>query len=53
MAEMIIRPTMKYIYLGYVLVTVIVVASVVGLKYIAMPTWITPSSDVSPSVSVA
>ena len=43
MAEMIIRPTMKYIYLGYVLVTVIVVASVVGLKYIAMPTWITPA----------
>ena len=34
MAEMIIRPTMKFIYLGYLLVIVIVVASVVALMRI-------------------
>ena len=31
MAEMVVRPTMKFIYLGYLLVIVIVVASVVAL----------------------
>jgi uncharacterized membrane protein YdbT with pleckstrin-like domain len=37
MAEMIIRPTMKFIYLGYALVMVIVVASVVALERVPMP----------------
>ncbi len=37
MAEMIIRPTMKFIYMGYVVVIVIVVASVVALERIQMP----------------
>ena len=37
MAEMLIRPTMKFIYLGYLLVTVIVVASVVAMERIQMP----------------
>jgi membrane protein YdbS with pleckstrin-like domain len=37
MAEMIIRPTMKFIYLGYLLAIVIVVALVVGLMRIAWP----------------
>ena len=36
MAEMIIRPTMKYIYLGYALTVILVVVSVVGLKHIDM-----------------
>ena len=36
MSEMIIRPTMKFIYLGYVVVIVIVAASVVALMRIAM-----------------
>ena len=31
MAEMVIRPTMKFIYLGYIMVIVIVAASVVAL----------------------
>ena len=43
MAEMVIRPTMKYIYLGYVLVVVIVVASVVLLEHIQMPVGIPPA----------
>ena len=34
MAEMIIRPTMKFIYLGYLLVMVIVVALIVALMQI-------------------
>jgi uncharacterized membrane protein YdbT with pleckstrin-like domain len=37
MAEMIIRPTMKFIYMGYVVVIVIVVASVVAMERIQMP----------------
>jgi uncharacterized membrane protein YdbT with pleckstrin-like domain len=37
MAEMIIRPTMKFIYLGYALAVVIVVALVVLLEHIQMP----------------
>ena len=37
MAEMIIRPTMKFIYLGYASVVVIVVALVVLLEHIQMP----------------
>src|SRR5690242_12067897 len=36
MPEMIIRPTMKYIYLGYALSLVIVVVSIVGLEHIQM-----------------
>ena len=41
MAEMIIRPTMKFIYLGYLLVIVIVVASVVALMRVQQwPSWI-------------
>ncbi len=43
MAEMIIRPTMKFIYLGYLLVIVIVAASVVLLMRIVLPPSI-PSS---------
>ena len=43
MAEMIIRPTMKFIYLGYVLVIVIVVASVVALMHIQLPPGIPPA----------
>jgi uncharacterized membrane protein YdbT with pleckstrin-like domain len=37
MAEMIIRPTMKFVYMGYVLVIVIVVASVVAMERIQLP----------------
>jgi uncharacterized membrane protein YdbT with pleckstrin-like domain len=37
MAEMIIRPTMKFIYLGYLLVIVIVIVSVVAMERIQMP----------------
>jgi membrane protein YdbS with pleckstrin-like domain len=37
MAEMIIRPTMKFIYLGYLLVIVIVVALVVALMRVQWP----------------
>ena len=37
MAEMIIRPTMKFIYLGYVVVIVMVVASVVALERLQWP----------------
>jgi len=40
MAEMIIRPTMKFIYLGYAVVVVIVVALVVAMERIQMPPWI-------------
>jgi len=41
MAEMIIRPTMKFIYLGYASVVVIVVALVVAMESIhKMPLWI-------------
>ena len=42
MAEMIIRPTMKFIYLGYLLVVLIVVASVVALMRIQMPPDVPP-----------
>ncbi len=34
MGEMVIRPTMKFIYVGYLLVIAIVVASVVVLMHI-------------------
>ena len=37
MAEMIIRPTMKFIYMGYVVVMVIVVASVVAMERMQLP----------------
>jgi uncharacterized membrane protein YdbT with pleckstrin-like domain len=37
MSEMIIRPTMKFIYMGYVVVLVIVAASVVALERVQMP----------------
>jgi uncharacterized membrane protein YdbT with pleckstrin-like domain len=37
MAEMIIRPTMKYIYLGYALVITLAIVLAVGLKHIQMP----------------
>jgi len=37
MSEMVIRPTMKFIYLGYVVVMVMVVASVVVMERIQMP----------------
>jgi membrane protein YdbS with pleckstrin-like domain len=40
MAEMIIRPTMKFIYMGYVVVIVIVVALVVAMERIQMPSQI-------------
>ncbi|MGA3324700.1 MAG: PH domain-containing protein [Terriglobia bacterium] len=40
MAEMIIRPTMKFIYMGYAVVIVIVVASVVAMERIQMPSQI-------------
>ena len=37
MAEMIIRPTMKFIYFGYLLTTVMVVALVVVLMHVQWP----------------
>jgi uncharacterized membrane protein YdbT with pleckstrin-like domain len=37
MSEMIIRPTMKFIYMGYVVVIVIVVASVVAMERMQLP----------------
>ncbi len=40
MAEMIIRPTMKFIYLGYVVVIVIVVALAMAMERIQMPSQI-------------
>ena len=41
MAEMVVRPTMKFIYLGYLLVIVIVVAAVVALMRVQQwPSWI-------------
>jgi uncharacterized membrane protein YdbT with pleckstrin-like domain len=43
MAEMIIRPTMKFIYLGYLLVMVIVVVLVVAMERIQLPTGIPPT----------
>ena len=42
MAEMIIRPTMKFIYLGYLLVILIVVASVIALMRVQMPPDVPP-----------
>jgi len=42
MAEMIIRPTMKFIYLGYALVILIVVVSVGALERLPMPVEIPP-----------
>lgn len=43
MAEMVIRPTMKYIYLGYGLTIIVIVASIVGLKHLHMPAGIPPA----------
>ncbi len=43
MAEMVIRPTMKFIYLGYIIVIVIVAASVVALMHIQMPDQLPPA----------
>jgi uncharacterized membrane protein YdbT with pleckstrin-like domain len=40
MSEMIIRPTMKFIYLGYAVVVVIVVALVVAMMRMQWPSWI-------------
>ncbi|MGB9485877.1 MAG: PH domain-containing protein, partial [Terriglobia bacterium] len=40
MSEMIIRPTMKFIYLGYAVVVVIVVTLVVATMRMQWPTWI-------------
>ena len=40
MSEMIIRPTMKFIYLGYAAVVVIVVALVVAMMRMQWPSWI-------------
>ena len=40
MSEMIIRPTMKFIYMGYVVVVVIVVALVVAMMRVQWPPWI-------------
>jgi membrane protein YdbS with pleckstrin-like domain len=43
MSEMVIRPTMKFIYLGYALVLLVVVAAVAGAYLVPWPAWI-PSS---------
>ncbi len=40
MSEMIIRPTMKFIYLGYAAVVVIVVALVVAMMRMQWPSWV-------------
>jgi uncharacterized membrane protein YdbT with pleckstrin-like domain len=40
MAEMIIRPTMKFIYMGYTVAVLIVVALVVAMERIQLPPWI-------------
>jgi len=40
MSEMIIRPTMKFIYLGYAVVVVIVLALVVAMMRMQWPSWI-------------
>lgn len=40
MTAMIIRPTMKFIYLGYIAVIVIVAASVIAMLHVAWPDWI-------------
>jgi len=40
MSEMIIRPTMKFIYVGYVLAILIVAAAVVATLHIQWPPWI-------------
>lgn len=37
MAEMIIRPTMKFIYLGYALAVLIVLTVVIGARYVQWP----------------
>ena len=43
MSEMIIRPSMKFIYMGYTVVFLIVVASVIAMMRMPWPSWI-PSS---------
>jgi membrane protein YdbS with pleckstrin-like domain len=43
MAGMVIRPTMKFIYLGYVLVLIFVAASVVVLERTQLPAGIPPA----------
>jgi len=43
MSEMIIRPSMKFIYMGYTVVFLIVVASVIVMMRVQLPPWI-PSS---------
>ena len=40
MSEMIIRPTMKFIYMGYILVILIVAAAVVATLHVQWPPWI-------------
>ncbi len=43
MAEIVIRPTMKFIYLGYLMIAVIVVASVALLMRVTWPPDVSPS----------
>jgi uncharacterized membrane protein YdbT with pleckstrin-like domain len=43
MSEMIIRPTMKFIYMGYALAILIVAAAVIASIHLPWPSWI-PSS---------
>jgi uncharacterized membrane protein YdbT with pleckstrin-like domain len=40
MSEMIIRPTMKFIYMGYTVVLLIVVASVIAMMRVQWPPWV-------------
>ena len=40
MPEMVIRPTMKFIYMGYALVLLMVAAAVVGAYLVPWPAWI-------------
>src|SRR5579862_6886138 len=43
MAEMVIRPTMKFIYLGYVLVLLIVAASIIVLEHTQLLAGVPPA----------
>ena len=40
MSEMIIRPTMKFIYMGYTVVLLIVVASIIAMMRVQWPPWV-------------
>ena len=48
MPEMIIRPTMKYIYLGYALTVIIVAISIFGLEH--LPLWERIPAAVHPAI---